>query len=359
MQRIFSVVKSQLKRLNLSRWAVLAMVMMGAIVACQGNFLPARENTVSAPAANCPTIAHALGETKVCGQPQRIVVLGPYLLESLLALNVQPIGFADHIAFHQGDYTQPTEQIPYLGQRISQSVANVGIAYTPSIEAILKAQPDLILGLDSNNAKQYQILADIAPTLMLKWDEPEKNLRIIAQVLNRSEQAEQLLKQSREQIALARQAFSSLVKTSPRLLLLSSAELQEIYIGTNTGLCSSLLTQLGFQLVVPPGFQLSQQTALVPITVEALPQLNHANLIVLLGNNFSGMNQFNGTNTFEEHQLSKLKQAWAKNPIAQALNASQTGQVYFIPAYLCLGLPGPIGTDLYLNELQHQLLPTR
>lgn len=358
---VYPAVKAQIDRwVKLSRWVVLAIALISAIVACQGQPPLVRDTISPLPSIdhpNCRTISHAMGETQVCGQPQRIVVLGPYLLEPLLALKIQPIAFGDHVAFHQGDYTQPRAQIPYLGQWVSRSLANVGIAYTPSIEAILKAQPDLILGIDGNNAGQYPTLASIAPTLMLKWTEPEKNLRTIAQAVNRSEQAEHLLRQSRQQIASARQAFAPLVQTAPKLLLLNSAELQEIYLGVNThGLCSSLLKELGFQLVVPPEFQPSPQTALVPITLEALPQLNHANLIVLLGNNFSGMNQFESIQTFEENQLSKLKQAWEKNAIAQNLTASQRGQVYFIPAYLCLGLPGPIGTDLYLNELKKQLL---
>ena len=52
-----------------------------------------------------------------------------------------------------------------------------------------------------------------------------------------------------------------------------------------------------------------------------------------------------------------MKQAWAKNAIAQSLDASKSDRVYFIPAYLCLGLPGTIGTELYLEELERQLLP--
>lgn len=46
-----------------------------------------------------------------------------------------------------------------------------------------------------------------------------------------------------------------------------------------------------------------------------------------------------------------------KNEIAQSLEASKEGRVYYIPAYMCLGLTGAIGTELYLNELKTQLLP--
>ena len=76
----------------------------------------------------------------------------------------------------------------------------------------------------------------------------------------------------------------------------------------------------------------------------------------LFGSNFSDLKQLDSMDRFEDHQLSKLKQAWEKNAIAQSLAASQTGRVYFIPTYLCAGLPGPIGTELYLEELKEQLL---
>ncbi|NEQ86603.1 MAG: iron-siderophore ABC transporter substrate-binding protein, partial [Moorea sp. SIO2I5] len=106
---------------------------------------------------------YQMGETKVCGQPQRIVALGPYLLEHLLALEIQPVAYADHIAFHQGEYDNPSKQIPYLGSYIKEPIANVGLAYTPSVEAILKVKPDLILSL-SDNKDQYQTFSQFAPT---------------------------------------------------------------------------------------------------------------------------------------------------------------------------------------------------
>ncbi|MGP1387546.1 MAG: hypothetical protein ACTS2F_28560 [Thainema sp.] len=43
----------------------------------------------------------------------------------------------------------------------------------------------------------------------------------------------------------------------------------------------------------------------------------------------------------------------AQTPDDDSIQISVTGE----PAYLCLGLPGPIGTELYLEELQEQLLP--
>lgn len=351
-----------MKLINLGRFIAFMMMIAIAIASCQSTSTSLRHNstqTANFLRADCRNIDHVMGSTKVCGQPQRLVVLGPYLLESLLALDIQAVGFADHVAFHQGDYDNPTQQIPYLGDRVTQPMANIGIAYAPSIEAILKVKPDLILGLDIQNARQYQILSSIAPTLILKWTDPDLNLRAIAQAVNRSEQAEQILKTTKQKIAIARQEFASVVESAPKLLLLNSSELRDIFLVTNrNGLCSSLLKDLGFQLVFLSNVPQNSPAPLIPISLETLPQLNQADSVILLGNNFSKPNQLKQVTNFEDHQLSRLKQAWSKNAIAQSLNVSKSGKVYFIPTYLCLGLPGSIGTDLYLNELRKQLLPT-
>ena len=282
------------------------------------------------------------------------MVLGPYALEPLLSLGVQPIGFADHVALRQEDYDNPPEQIPYLGSMITQPIANVGLAYEPSIEAISLIQPDLIIGIE-NNAKQYDTLSQIAPSILLNWSEPEKNLKAIAQAINRPQQAEQLLKDREKRIAAAREAFAPVVATYPKLLLLfTSSNLQEINLGNSGGLCSSLVKDLGFQLVSLRELKNSPSNSPKRISIETLPRLNDADLAIVFS---VSDGEFNNMNNFNQHQLAKIKQAWSENAIAQSLDASKAGRVYFIPTYLCAGLPGAIGTKLYLEELEQQLLP--
>lgn len=67
-----------------------------------------------------------MGETEICGQPQKVVLLGPCCLEQVLALGVQPAG--DHIALHQGDYDDPSEQIPDLGDRVTTHQCWLGLS---------------------------------------------------------------------------------------------------------------------------------------------------------------------------------------------------------------------------------------
>ena len=336
---------------------VLGLLTAFTIAACHSQISQSSDGTIFTVSSNpdsCRTIEHGVGETKICGQPQRIVVLGPFYLELLLALDMQPTGYGDHAAFHQGDYTNPGQQIPYLGDRITQPIANVGSAYTPSVEAIVKNQPDLIIGVEGND---YETLAKIAPTLLLTdRHDTEHNLITIAQAVDRTEQAEQLLSQTQQQIAAARESFASLVATHPRVALLSSSELQDIRLANSSAPCSLLIEALGFQLVLPPGSINDNASDYMSISLETLPQLNEANTVILLGHNFKDLDQLQSMERFEELQVSNVKQAWEKNAIAQFLDASKAGRVYFIPVYLCRGLPGPIGTELYLEELKEQLL---
>lgn len=329
-----------------------------AIAACNGetNLRTAQGNRppqLSATPTDCRLIEHQIGETEICGQPKRIVALGPDMLELLLALDVQPAGYADHFAYHQGDYDNPSQQIPYLGNQVDTQPVNVGLADEPSIEAILKVQPDLILGSQLLN-QEYKTLSNISPTLLLKLFDVETNLRVIAQAVGRTEKAEELIAKRQQQIANAHKDFAPIVDAYPNMLTLGAFNFQALSLVTDANsFCASLIEDLGFQLVYPPGIDGNDPSVVPPISLEILPQLNEADSVLILGHN---QNQLKRMARFEEHQLSDFEQAWKKNAIAQSLNASKAGRVYFIPAYLCLGLPGPIGTELYLNELREQML---
>lgn len=339
------------KRMLSSIQLLILSVFLGLTIAsCQSQ--AKNSGTPASNQTDCRTIEHEVGETEVCGEPQRIVVLGPYVLESLLALGVQPVAYGDHVAFHQGEYDNPEAQIPYLGSRITQPIANVGIAYEPSIEAIAQAQPDLIIGLEAN-AQHYDTLSQIAPTILLEYGKTENNLKAIATAVNRTQQAEQILAETEQKIAAARQAFAPVVAENPDILLITSSQLKEISPLDSHTSCTSLPEQLGFKSVPIPGMETPKPNrSPPPISIETLPELNSADSIIVFGYDFEGKK----LNNFERNQLSKIKQAWKNNAIAQSMDASKARRVYFIPTYLCAGLPGAIGTELYLEELEKQLL---
>ena len=340
-------------------WLSIAFVAWLSVACNSVNHAPVtpqEESSVSVESADCRTLEHTAGATEICGQPQNVVVLGSNLLELLLVLDVQPAGFADRFPFHAGDYDNPAQQIPYLGQRITSQPANVGLVFAPSLEAIAKADPDLILGNAANGA-QYEALSTIAPTLLFDWFDTAANLRAIATAVRRPERAAELLTETEQQVTAAQAEFAPAVAAHPQVLMLAANPQfnQFTLITSQNSFCGSLVADLGFELVYPPDLtqvELNQPTA---ISLETLPQLNEADTVILLGFN-DQVNQLTDMNDFEQHQLKTLPQQWKENAIAQSLPASQADRVYFIPAYLCLGLPGPIGTELYLEELQEQLL---
>jgi iron complex transport system substrate-binding protein len=338
----------------------LIMVFSAMIaVSCTRNHLTS-DRALPADRADCRTIVHQMGETELCGQPQNIVALGPYTLEILLSLGQQPAGFADHILLHQGDYDTPSEQIPYLGDRITTQPVNVGLAYTPSFESLLRVQPDLILATETNNSAQYPQLQSIAPTLVLKTFDAKANLRTVAQALGKADQGEQLIAATEQALATAKQTFAPIVAAHPQVLVLSSSDAQEFHLASSLNSnCGAVLEKLGFELVYPPGLNEANLRVPAPVSLETLPQLNDADSIILLGFNWESAHQPKSQERFQTSQLAQLQQQWQENSIAQSLSASQSGRVYFIPAYLCLGLPGAIGTELYLNELAKQMLPSQ
>lgn len=330
-------------------------------VACRGvdsgaTPSPAETNSTGVESAACRTIEHTAGATEICDQPQTVVVLGSNLLELILALEVQPAGFADRFAFHSGDYDDPAQQIPYLGHWVTSQPANVGLVFSPSLEAIAKTNPDLILG-NTQNAGQYEALSQIAPTLLFEWFDVEANLRATGAAVGRSERVDLLLADMERQVTAAQTEFASLVAEHPQVLMLTSnsSMSQLTLLPGGFSFCETLVADLGFQLVHFPGTAESALNQPAPVSLETLPQLNEADSIILLGYNEQA-NQLTNMDEFEQHQLKNLPQQWENNAIAQSLDASQAGRVHAMPLYLCAGLPGPIGTELYLEELKQQLL---
>jgi iron complex transport system substrate-binding protein len=276
------------------------------------------------------------------------------MLELLLALGVQPAGYAELASSYLKEYDQPSQQIPYLGDRVTSQPISLGDAYNPSLERLLQAKPDLILGTEEN-APQYDIFSRIAPTLLLPWDGVEAGLNAIAQALNRTDQVELLLAKRNQQIERTRQAMTAIVAAHPKIAMLSSSTAQQFNLVTvQNSVCGSLVKALGFELVYPDDLNKNALSNLViPLSVENLQQFNDADSILILGYNFRPVEP---GNDIEQAHVKIPKQDWENSAIAQSLRASKAGRIYFISSYLCYGLPGPIGTELYLNKLQEKLL---
>jgi iron complex transport system substrate-binding protein len=93
--------------------------------------------------------------------PQRIIAIDSYALESLLALGITPVGSAT-VAGFRIDY-------PDLSHLV-EDVADIG--RTPSLEAMLALNPDLILAIEPWVTETYDEISQIAPLVSISFDDP-------------------------------------------------------------------------------------------------------------------------------------------------------------------------------------------
>jgi len=129
------------------------------------------------------------GEVEIPVNPQRVVVL--YLLGDELALNVKPVGISD--VYDGAAFKDELAGIQSLGQW-----------FTPSREAVLELNPDLII-VPSEEA--YQLLKPIAPTVLIPYENMtlEERLKQIGEVLGKEGEAQKLLDGFHAKVELAKQ----------------------------------------------------------------------------------------------------------------------------------------------------------
>lgn len=298
--------------------------------------------------ANCQSIEHAAGSTKICHQPQKIAVLSPYLLDVLLSLGKQPAGYAG-TSIHQGQFDHPAHQIPYLGNRMTTQPINLGDRTYPSLEALALLKPDLIVGeLWQGSQGKYDLFSQIAPTILVDDQQGgwQHSLQLVAKAMGRLDAIQPLMSAREQRLIAARQQLSEIVQANPRVLLLSSGDLASGFYayGQDRSVYSDLLEALGFQITRLHD-SLLKTIGTAPLSLEMLPQLDTDMLIVLGWNNDPDQNSLD---------LKRIQQEWNQTQVLKALPISQTGQVYFMDGHLTM-LRGPIAEAYILSDLLKQL----
>ena len=335
---------------------ILALFTSVLIVACgSANTAP------TPPATDCRTVSHAMGDTEICGRPETIVVLDGHSLDLLLSLGQQPFGVSAMVPT-AGDLQiqQPQVQIPYLGKHITTQPFNVGGMGSPSLEVLTQIKPDLIVGESGRIKDTYDLLAQIAPTVL--WEgrsrlgEWQTNLQTLALALGDETKAEEAIAQHTTLLAAARNTFKPILEDAPKALVLSSNQLNggNLAAITAQSYLGKLMTDVGFELVAPPS-----DVNYAPFSLEVLPEYDQADHIFVLGYNTDALAAFQAGTPFDEllaMQTSGIQQEWEENAIAQSLTASKTDRVYFVPFIKWNGINGPMASQLIVDDLQQLLL---
>lgn len=126
-------------------------------------------------------ITHALGETEVKVNPQKIVVFDFGALDTLDLLGVDVVGL-------------PKQSVPpYLAKYASDKYLNVGSLFEPDYELLNEIKPDLIL-IGGRQASQYDQLSKLAPTVHVAVDTTDyvgsfkRNMENIGRILGKEEE---------------------------------------------------------------------------------------------------------------------------------------------------------------------------
>ncbi len=267
--------------------------------------------TIVAESAEGRTIRHAAGETLVPLEPQRIAALG--LTESLLAIGVQPAAVPEW------------DLAGAFADRLNGS-ASIGYGEAYNLESIAAAQPDLILlhTKPSSGSEQYDLLAQIAPTVVVS--DPEADTRQVVRdlglVLGRAAAAEAAIAALAAQSAAARTQLAKLVGTAPVAVVNVRSDHYRLY-GIKVGYTGpTIYGELG---LTPAALvrDLVPDAQNTRISLEVLPKLDAAHIFLL----------------YEQADAARVAEL-ENMPLWQTLPAVAAGNVYPIT-----------GDHWYTNEI--------
>lgn len=169
------------------------------------------------------TVEHAMEETEVPAQPERVVVLDNGALDNSLALGVKPIG-APTVFLDQPFFSYLEDQ--------AEGIQKIGTIDQPSLETIASLNPDVIIGNKDTNEKIYDKLKQIAPTILAPtigatWKE---NLNVVAEALGKTEKAEQLMQDYEDRKQEFQQALGDQLEETTVSILRPRADQVRIYL---------------------------------------------------------------------------------------------------------------------------------
>lgn len=238
----------------------------------------------SAVVASCTQQNQSQPDTPASATATRIVALEWVYVEDLLALGIQPTGVADIRGYKTFVDIEP---------RLAETVVDVGTRQEPSLEAIAQLEPDLIIGTQLRHEAIYDVLSEIAPTLLFnpypdpntltQFDEMQQTFRTIAQRVNRRDAGEAVLRQMQETFRTARDRLRSAKPTNNAFILGQFNEATpQIRLFTDDAMAVQVLRQIGLEnawkgQVDRFGFN--------TVGIEAFPKIEQANFLFIAPDN--------------------------------------------------------------------------
>ena len=287
----------------ISQFCITILVVV-AIAACNNN--TSKPNAVLTE--NCRVIQHAMGETCVPLDPQRIVVLGPIMLEAVLALDQRPVG-------------SPLSFVPPFIDK--EGIVDLGDSDAINLERIVALKPDLILGT-TYTSPPYSQLSQIAPTVLVDFEhsgEWKEHFAFAGEVLGKSAEVERVMsdyyqraKELQEQID-SNSNEVSIVRIYPT----------HINLYTKSGFIGTVLEDAGLSRPPSQDLNLEETKALADnpiqytISKEVIDKADGDAIFVIVEDS--------------DEKIDEMLASLKADPLWSKLNAVQKGKVYEVGDY--------------------------
>jgi iron complex transport system substrate-binding protein len=205
---------------------------------------------------------HAMGESVVPVNPQRVVVLDIGELDAALALGIQPVGAVT--TFDDGLF-------PAYLQEDTEGIEVVGTIGSPNLERILALKPDLILSNKARDEANYPLLSEIAPTVLAERLGPvwKDNFQLYAEALGKEAEGATVIAAYEARLADLREQLGDAGSMEVSILRFIEGGTTRIY--HRGSFIGSILDDIGF---ARPASQQSEEEVWTEMSKELIPELD-------------------------------------------------------------------------------------
>jgi ABC-type Fe3+-hydroxamate transport system, periplasmic component len=273
------------------------------------------------------TVKHALGETKLNGVPQRVVILFNGMVDTSVLLGVKPVGAVEsYLQQPFYEYLRPS----LIG------VKDLGDETQPNLEGVAALKPDLIIASKMRHEKINDQLSKIAPTVhtedVFSW---QANLKFAADVLNKQPLADAYLANWNKRVADFKKKMGSKVsQTEVSVIRTNPNGTARFYV---EGFAPNILLDLGFKF---PKTQTDLTQDIMNVATKEQTPLLDADYIFDFTVDWDG-----------DGAVYKLQKEWIDNPLWKNLKAVKNKKYYKVNAVNWNLSGGPLAAQKMLDDL--------
>ncbi|NJM17639.1 MAG: iron-siderophore ABC transporter substrate-binding protein [Richelia sp. SM1_7_0] len=264
---------------------------------------------------NCRSIKHALGETCVPQNFERLVTLDSASFENAIALGVKSIATAVDNSSHLKDNFAQVKNIGEFGQ--------------PNLESTVLLKPDLILGYDAQQSI-YSQLSQISPTVLFNYEHGgqwKEMFNKLSAALDREKAAKQVMDKYYRRL----EEFKQQMGNNPATIKVSVVRVypDSINLYLRDSFCGIVLQDAGLSRPESQDIGISAAKKLygnenqASISNELIEKADGDVIFIWTYGNTSQKNQK------AQEKLEELQ----SNPLWQSLKAVQQNKVYLVPDY--------------------------